>query len=175
MIPNVPFEYSYWAIPGKLLAGSYPGDLDPIAQEKRLVSLIETGATLIVNLMEESETDGTWKASEPYGPALARLCQARGRNIRMSRHPITDFSIPTAAEMHAILATIRAEIDARGIVYVHCYGGLGRTGTVVGCYLAAQGDPNALETLANLTAHEKYFNPTPHTEEQRNFVGNWPS
>ena len=27
--PDVPFDRSYWVIPGKLLAGYYPGDREP--------------------------------------------------------------------------------------------------------------------------------------------------
>ena len=173
MNPKVPFQHSYWAIPGQLLAGGYPGDFDPVVQEERLTGLFEVGVTLIINLMEESETDNSWKASNSYHPFLANLCRLRGHDVRVTRHPITDFSIPTARDMKVILMAIRAEIAAGGIVYVHCFGGIGRTGTVIGCYLAEQGHPNALEKLTTLTAHETYFSPTPHTEEQRAFVANW--
>ena len=38
-----------------------------------------------------------------------------------------------------ILARIRAEIAAGRVVYVHCWGGKGRTSTVVGCLLIDDG------------------------------------
>jgi len=36
--------------------------------------------------------------------------------------------------MHEILDTIDAALSAKRIVYVHCWGGVGRTGTVIGCH-----------------------------------------
>ena len=76
--------------------------------------------------------------------------------------------------MTSILQRIRAELDAGGVVYVHCLGGIGRTGTVIGCYLVEEGRSDPLDVLKNLTAAEaEYFWPTPQTEEQRNFVLTW--
>ncbi|WP_396910170.1 hypothetical protein [Mycolicibacterium sp.] len=37
------------------------------------------------------------------------------------------------------MARIHPELDAGRIVYVHCWGGKGRTGTVIGCFLAESG------------------------------------
>ena len=34
--PPVPFPQSYWVVPGKLLAGYYPGDLDTMKMEEKL-------------------------------------------------------------------------------------------------------------------------------------------
>ena len=170
---SLPFPESYWVVPGKLLAGSYPGDIDPVMQEERLKGLIAAGVTLVVDLMEKFESNGTWKAAAPYGPVLAQLCETADRKIKVVHHPIVDFSIPTEPQMREILATIRTEIAAGGVVYVHCFGGLGRTGTVTGCYLADEGRTKALKELAILTAHNPYFDPTPHTPNQRKFVSNW--
>ncbi|WP_419538736.1 protein-tyrosine phosphatase family protein [Mycolicibacterium fortuitum] len=39
----------------------------------------------------------------------------------------------------AILARIHSELDAGRNVYVHCWGGKGRTSTVIGCLLAESG------------------------------------
>jgi protein-tyrosine phosphatase len=47
--------------------------------------------------------------------------------------------IPTRIEMARILDRMDQKIEAGKPVYVHCLGGVGRSGTVVGCYLARHG------------------------------------
>ena len=42
----VPFERSYWIVPGKFLAGAYPGDLVPEKTEAKLRALGELGHPL---------------------------------------------------------------------------------------------------------------------------------
>ena len=60
---------------------------------------------------------------------------------------------------------------------MHCYGGIGRTGTVVGCWLIEQGaagdDPIA--TIAELRANIRFRRPSPETREQIAFVRDWPA
>ena len=53
-----------------------------------------------------------------------------------------------------ILARIRDEISAGRVVYVHCWGGKGRTSTVVGCLLIDDGldYEAALARIAELRA-----------------------
>jgi len=86
-------------------------------------------------------------------------------------------SIPTTRQMREILDTIHSEIGNGGVVYVHCWGGKGRTGTVVGCFLLENGLADrqiVLEKIRSLTAHaSKFFWPTPQTQEQCDFITNW--
>lgn len=85
--------------------------------------------------------------------------------------------VPTVAQMQRILDTIDGANAAGQVVYVHCLGGKGRTGTVVGCYLARRGlavGEAALERLKELTMAAPYdFGPLPQTSEQCAFVRNW--
>jgi hypothetical protein len=174
MKPLIPFQHSYWAEPGKLLAGCCPGTGESAMIEEQLSGLFDAGGTLIVNLMETSEAALYHRLFDSYESILPNLCLARGRTIRVEHFPIPDRSVPTAKRMKAILQSIREELGAGGVVYVHCLGGIGRTGTVIGCHLAEQGHPNPLEQLQILTdADREYFWPTPQTEEQRNFVLKW--
>ena len=174
MNPQIPFQYSYWAVPGKILAGCCPGTVNPSTVRDQLSGLVDTGVTLVVNLMEVSETELLQTFFETYESILPGLSKARGRAIRIVRFPIPDRSIPTTEQMTSILACIRAEVQAGGVVYVHCLGGIGRTGTVMGCYFVEQGHPKPLEQLQALTLPESaYFWPTPQTEEQRDFVLRW--
>jgi protein-tyrosine phosphatase len=60
---------------------------------------------------------------------------------------------------------------------VHCWGGTGRTATVVGCFLleeALESRITVLERIKELTAHaSQFFWPTPQTPEQCDFVTSW--
>jgi hypothetical protein len=174
MNPNAPFFQSYWAVPGKILAGCCPGGFDAGMLHEHVTGIIDSRVTLIVNLMEVSESDLLARFFEPYEHLLLDSAKAQSCTIRVERYPIRDRSVPTKKMMALILRSIRSELDAGGVVYLHCLGGIGRTGTVVGCYLVEQGHLNALEGLAELTqGATDYFWPTAQTEEQRDFVTNW--
>ena len=172
-----PFERSYWAVPGQLLAGCYPGDILPKPMNAKLEGLVHAEVSLVVNLMEQTEVDHSGRPFIDYQLPPLKLAKQAGEQIRCVRFPIRDMSIPTAAQMRDILDTIHAEIHAEGVVYVHCWGGKGRTATVVGCYLLEAGlekRETVLGTIKSLTAHaSKFFWPTPQTEQQCDFVTAW--
>jgi protein-tyrosine phosphatase len=61
-------------------------------------------------------------------------------------------------------------------VYVHCWGGFGRTGTVVGCHLVRHGRSGAaaLARLNELRRETPYAaHPSPEREAQRALVRSW--
>jgi len=72
-------------------------------------------------------------------------------SLRLS-HPIVDMGTTTIPHMARILDDVDEAIASGATVYVHCWGGLGRTGTVVGCWLRRHGldggDP--IQTIAEL-------------------------
>ena len=114
----------------------------------------------------------------PYEPALSDV-RAEGREApAYHRMPVRDLSTPTIDEMRRILDLIDAE-QARGrTVYVHCWGGVGRTGTVVGCHLVRRGatGQEALDRIAELWQgmEKRHRAPrSPETEAQRQFVLGW--
>ncbi len=176
---NLPFQRSYWAVPGQLLAGCYPGSLDPAQMDEKLSGLVQAGVTMVVNLMEEMETDHFGNTFHDYSPRLATLAGEAERTIIVRRFSIRDQSIPTPQLMQEILQSIEEEIAAGGVVYVHCWGGKGRTATAVGCYFISQGletPETVLSKLQTLTAHASdSFWPTPQTAEQCAFIKNWRS
>jgi ADP-ribosylglycohydrolase len=132
-----PLPRSYWVLPGKLLAGPYPGrrsgGLEADAKAE-LDSILGAGVDAFLDLTEEGEEVG----SAPYGPVLARLPSREGRPPLRRSAPIRDMSAG-----HEDLLRARSELEtllAQGRrVYLHCMGGLGRTGTVVGSYLVERG------------------------------------
>jgi hypothetical protein len=80
--------------------------------------------------------------------------------------------------MNVILDTIDASLQAGQKIYLHCWGGIGRTGTTVGCYLVRQGMSGvaALTQLAvwwKSVPKSRYHLHSPETVEQMNFVRNW--
>jgi protein-tyrosine phosphatase len=48
------------------------------------------------------------------------------------RYPLKDMGITKPEQIRKILDTIRSSIEAGHPVYLHCWGGHGRTGTIVG-------------------------------------------
>jgi hypothetical protein len=155
---SVPFPGSYWVIPGELLAGGYPGDPDGDTMDGRLQALLDAGIRSVIDLMDEEEVleheNGEFFA--PYEDRLEELAEARGEIAEIQRHAIIDGSTPTPQQIELILDAIDAEIDGRNSpTYIHCSDGHGRTGLVVGCYLARHGiakGKSVLEKIVELRA-----------------------
>jgi predicted protein tyrosine phosphatase len=152
----------YWVEEGRLLAGEYPGVVDEEEARQRIVGLEELGVTLFVDLTEPSESD-------PYEAFLAD-------GVRAIRKPISDFTAPSPEEMRAILDLIEEDLAAGSVIYLHCLGGVGRTGTVVGCHLVRHGTPpqRALEALARLRSRARSADScSPENDEQRALIESW--
>jgi protein-tyrosine phosphatase len=79
--------------------------------------------------------------------------------------------------MVRILNQIDMCIKYDKLVYVHCWGGKGRTGTVVGCYLARHGMATGIDVIEMIKELRKntaaFSDPSPETKEQNNMAINW--
>ena len=90
-------------------------------------------------------------------------------------------SVPESpACMAAILDAVDDALSAGRGVYVHCLGGIGRTGTVVGCWLVRHGltGEEALDQIAGWWQHvpkSRWFRQSPQTSEQWDYVLGWGS
>lgn len=169
--PELPFFRSYRVRKG-LIAGAYPGSAQRIEAEAKLEALANAGVTLVVCLMEEHERDRSGDPFVDYMPLLAKYGDRVGRQIRQIRYPIVDGGTTTPENMRRVVRTIDEEIKRGGIVYVHCWGGRGRTGSVICCWLIAQGlvPDAALAELQHLVAQKPVFQPTPENQEQIEFI-----
>lgn len=176
-VPTLPFPRSYWVSPGKLLAGCYPGDFDPGVARQKLQGLAAAGVTQVISLMEAGEVDNCGRPFVDYRPEVENLAAEIGRAVVCRRFEIPDMGVPTVTRMAAILDAIDKEEGRGGCTYVHCWGGKGRTGTVVGCWLVRHNHASAndvLLRLADLTAHNRAaFPEVPQTVGQRRFVCSW--
>ena len=126
--PVRPIVGSYWLVDGHLLAGEYPAAYDRAITRDRLSKFLDAGIRTFINLTETSEP------LVAYDEVLRELAVEREVETKHLRFSIRDHDIPAERRlMVRILATIRDEIAAGRPVYVHCWGGIGRTGTVIGC------------------------------------------
>lgn len=173
----VPFPRSYWVLPGQFLAGCYPGSLDEEEAGQKLKGLLDCGIRHVINLMEPDELDWSGKPFEPYERRIVSLAASMGCRVTMERMPIEDTWVPTEEEMTRILDRIDQSIQDNRPVYVHCWGGRGRTGTVVGCYLARQGLASGkkaldmVQTLRKNTVDRDRL--SPETTQQMNMALSW--
>jgi len=173
---SLPFARSYWVQSGKLLAGCYPGSADYEEGVKKLSGLLDCGIRHVINLMEEGEKDKSGQPFVPYENVFIALGEAKGIEASITRMPIRDVSVPTPQAMRAILDEINKFISINRPVYVHCWGGRGRTGTVVGCYLVRHGltGKEALKKIKELRRNESTgYLPSPETREQIKMVLSW--
>ena len=176
MLP-VPFDGSYWVVPGKLLAGQYPGALLADGARRKLGRLIDCGVRHVINLMEPAEPDHCGKYAAPYADILGHLAAERGLDVTWERYAIRDLGTPPIERMVSILDAIDAAIGSGKPVYVHCRGGIGRTGTVIGCFLMRHRmaeKHTVLDSIRTLRRHEPIaYRDSPETEAQRKMVRNW--
>ena len=169
--PSAIPDRTYWLVPGKILAGPYPGSPSPDRTRERIHSLLALGIRTFINLMEASETNHFGDPFVPYQNLLAES------GARMHRYPIVDMSTPSPLLMEQILEKIDEELAASRPVYLHCWGGRGRTGTVAGCYLVRSegiSGEEALRRIGTLRAERPGIaGESPETPEQREFVRGW--
>ena len=171
-LPEKPIPESYWVIPGRLLAGEYPGvSYAPEITRKRLEAFLMAGFNTVIDLTWEGET-------EDYKPVLRDQAGNFGLNVECLQFPIGDFGLPTPEAMTATLDAIDGALARGRKIYLHCFGGIGRTGTVVGCYLTRHG-LTGVEAILQLANWWQYvpksarYPHSPETIQQEQFIRNW--
>ena len=169
--PNRPLLESYWVEPGRLLAGEYPGQYEEESTRKRIDALIEAGFDTFIDLTRPHEV-------HPYKKILLEQAAVYDVAATHDRFAIGDFGLPTPALMIVILDRVEERLQSGHKIYLHCWGGIGRTGTTVGCYLVRHGK-TAEEALQQLSTwwrgvpKSRYHPHSPETREQVDFIHTW--
>ena len=101
-----------WVAPG-VLGCAYP------RTERALNALSSSGVRLLVNLHER-----------PHDPV-----RLKRHGLREAHLPIKDFAAPSPEQIERGVQAILRGLAAGEAAAVHCGGGLGRTGTLLACYL----------------------------------------
>ncbi|MEP6546179.1 MAG: dual specificity protein phosphatase family protein [Gammaproteobacteria bacterium] len=164
---SLPLPNTYWVRTGRMLAGEYPGGADEGESRQRFARLRDAGIDHFVDLTQIGELT-QYRHLLPAGSGY-------------HRHPILDMEVPlTIAHMQAIQRELREALEAGHNPYVHCRAGIGRTGTVIGCFLVEQGlDGEAalreLNILWRQSACSKRWPKVPQTREQTLFIQRWPN
>ncbi len=161
-----PLPNTYWVLPGRLLAGEHPYGNDDADTRRRLDQLRDAGINYFVDLTEENEM-----------PSYRGLLAPQSHYLRCS---IRDTKVPASIQhMQELQSQIRTALELDRRMYVHCRAGIGRTGLVIGCYLAEEGleGQAALDELNRLwhqCARARSWPVVPQTDEQADYVRSWP-
>ncbi len=171
-----------YVVPGaRLAAGAYPGTFrgDPATDiDAKLRAFLAAGITAFVDLTDPADP------LIDYAPRLRELAAEQDVDVVYDRMTIRDMDVCARAHMRAVLDLIDARLAEGRSVYVHCWGGIGRTGMVVGCWLVRHGatGERALRCVAKLYSSTESGSAPPHrrprspqTDAQREMVWGWSS
>jgi hypothetical protein len=130
--PHDDFIHAWWVEPDRLLAGEYPGHREADRARRKLDLLVDAGTRTFVDLTTPGDH------LEPYEPLIADIAAKRKLDVRRVAFPIPDGGVVHDDLYENLLQSINEGLH-RGGVFVHGWGGFGRTGSVIGCHLAQQG------------------------------------
>ena len=131
-----PIPSSNWVVPGSLCAGGYPGSVDEQVAHEYAQAMATARFDTYVCLMESDEL----ARFRPYTELIASAGAQLTPPLPVLDHvhfPIPDRGLPRdETDLLALVRDMLARMSQGRKLYVHCWGGHGRTGTVVAVLLA---------------------------------------
>jgi hypothetical protein len=167
-----PIPESYWVVPRQFLAGGYPiASPIGVTVRQRLADFLEAGFDTFIDLTRMDELP-------PYLPELEEEAARHGIPITYLRINIRDRGLPSHEQMAVLLDTIDASLTSGHKVYLHCWGGIGRTGMTVGCWLVRHGLTGGqalirLNEIYRMSEQSRIFSQSPETDAQVKFILDW--
>ena len=155
-----PTPYCNWVIKDRVMAGGYPACLDDEENDELLTVLLrDMGIDTFVCLQSEvwpDVPDAAWRAGRaprPYTRDIRRLMSS-GRDalpnakIDFLHLPIVDGSVTSDDLVDRFCDDLIGKVLSGRRLYVHCWGGHGRTGTIIAVMLGRMYDVTTAQALA---------------------------
>jgi hypothetical protein len=130
---------SNWVIPGMVMAGAYPGALDDKENDRQLKSILNKGIDTFVCLQAEVDDEipeEHWRAGHGLRPYFVDARRLSKVPLIWRHLPIVDGGVSEDEFMEALVCDLLDDLKAGRVLYLHCWGGHGRTG-IVACLLLA--------------------------------------
>jgi hypothetical protein len=184
-----PTRESNWVIPDRIMVGAYPSSFDDMENEQILRGLLECGITTFVCLQLEYQhgvPESQWRAGvslRPYIEDALEICEKdRGKgaivapeDLKFLHHGIVDCGTTTDLTVLELALDICYRLLSDEVIYLHCWGGHGRTGTVVAVAIGLMYGLSSAEALVRTQLYHDLrvcsLNvPSPQTPQQRRQV-----
>eukprot|EP00945_MAST-04E_sp_MAST-4E-sp1_P003306 g3306.t1 len=159
-----PTPTSNWLVKGRILVGSAPGThclKDPESpcdgfqaySKKRALKELqvfkESGVTRFVSMQQKNES----LKFKPMYQTLFKKVWSSDSAPSFQRHPVLDGSILKDKELLDLVVDLYEKFLEKETIYIHCYGGHGRAGTVAACLLAKVYSLSGEHAMAHVKAY----------------------
>lgn len=155
--------HTWWGIEGEVLCGEYPYSAQ--GHSNKLEALIETDFSVFVDLTHIDDQLESYQGDL----AISTL-----DNLTMIKNPIPDNGVVEIDNYIRLATKIFLSLEQGEKVYLHCWGGVGRTATVIGVLLALRNRWPAELIFEYIDAYRagtsKDDRPAPETSAQRDIV-----
>jgi hypothetical protein len=182
-----PTTESNWVLPDRLMMGAYPASLCDDQHYEVSKRLLRCGIRTFVCLQDEYDHTATpeqWKLGQrirPYIYDTAEILRTNesfegsSQQLELLHVAIKDCSITMDQVVQELAEEVCYRLCMGESIYVHCWGGHGRTGTLVAIVIGMLFGLDANEALARTQHfHDLRYSPlgvqSPQTLEQRNQV-----
>ena len=147
-----PSDESNWVLPGVLLVGAFPGCPDDDENWELITSILSLGITTFVCLQDEYSDDAPeddWRyerngAIRPYFRDVREIVKdieaapddfpsikISSSDLHFVHFPIIDCDIAEDDSVYRLAVDLVKRVSRGEVLYLHCWGGHGRTGSVV--------------------------------------------